>query len=591
MAQAISNKVLVQYQKYSWMICDYTITGSTLRFSLSYYFEGGDAQLDNAWLKVGNTTVWSWNGRIHNYNEADRYRGNYTITLATNRTATISGSQTVKFGITKYQNVAVQGEFTATGGSAPSGLSVTNISSTWNTVTATYSVGSWGGMSASYSAARLFGASGDARLENQFNGQSSYTTTITNNSVKLDGGITIKGCGNYRLDLYASNSVGSANTSDATVYTPPSPSHVLYTDPGGEGTKNYAMVFTGDVDNNSTSYDAGSLTRYVRYKIGNGSWVVVENNTNKALNALSSFTVSVPAGESATIEGYMTYHGKQSSVTTVTVTNSNAPVALYGSVDGTAHRIVKLYGSVNGHAKEIRNLYGSVNGNSRKIFTRTEVIYGKVVYYTDDTYTTTATAYLQASDWTGLCALNGEDDNYTVNGIQFPAKRLKEFEYGKYCPDYTPFSFLAYATHLDTVSDIPSWVTDIGANYMQHCEIYNKPVLIPASVTNISINFMDSCMSLNSNVTMLGTNTVVAAGFLNKMRDMTAVVTINSPADNFTNNFLWPSLSSIDGNSPAYTTGIIVRCPTHADTEAFMQKFPNENGGLIACHRKLIAGN
>ena len=57
MSQAISNKVLVQSSKYCWMICDYTMSGTTLNYSLSFYFEGGCAQLDNAWIKVGSTIV------------------------------------------------------------------------------------------------------------------------------------------------------------------------------------------------------------------------------------------------------------------------------------------------------------------------------------------------------------------------------------------------------------------------------------------------------------------------------------------------------------------------------------------------------
>lgn len=590
MAQAISNKVLVQSAKYCWMICDYSISGSTLSYSISFYYEGGCAQLDNAWIKVGGTDVWRNSGRVHNY-DGNPYQSPHTVQIHSG-TATISGSKQVTFGVTKYQNVAVSGSFTVTGGSAPSNLSVTDLSTTWNTVTGTYSVGNWGGLSAGYMAARVFGSTGTARLENQFNGQSTVTTTVTNSSVPLDGGITIKGCGTYKVDLYASNSAGANNTSDVTVYTPPAPSQFTYTDPGGSGTKTYSIVFSGVAANNNTTYDSASLTRYVRYKTNEDDWTVVEADVVKAIDATTVFTVSVPAGGSATVEGWMTYYGQKSEVVSIALTNDNPTCALYGSVDDSARRIVKIYGSVNGQRKKMKSFYGAVNNTRKKIFESFEVVYGKVVYYTDDTYTTTAVAYLQKSDCdAGLVALTSEDDMYQVNGVQFPAKRLKEFTYGKFWPNYTPWMFLAYATHLDTINDIPASVANIRGNYMQHCEIYNHPVVIPPTVKTIGINFLDSCFSLNSPVTLQGTDTVVSGGFLNKMRDMVSTVTINSPADNFTNTFVYPSLSSVDENSPAYTTGITVKCPTSAATQAFLTKFPNEDGGLLKCHRKLIAGN
>ena len=273
-----------------------------------------------------------------------------------------SSCSSTYWDVTKYWTI-----YFDQSGSAPSNLSVSNLSSTWNSVTGTYTVGNWGGLGASYMAARVFGATGSARLENQFNGQSTVTTTVANSSVPLDGGITIKGCGTYKVDLYASNSAGADNTNDITFYTPPAPGQFSYTDPGGSGTKVFPVEFTGVVANNNTDYDPAELTRSVRYQIDDGAWTWVTQAVT-ALDAVTSFNVSVPAGSTATIEGWMNYQGLPSETSTITLANNNLPSVLYGSVNGQSKEIKKLYGSVGGQTKEIKKLYASVGGVTKKIF-------------------------------------------------------------------------------------------------------------------------------------------------------------------------------------------------------------------------------
>ena len=610
MAQAITNKVIVENYKYAWLICDYTMSGSTMSYTLTYHWEGGDAQLDNGWLKVGGVYAWQNTGRLHNYVEANRYRGPFDLVIHTG-TATVNGDQLVEFGITKYKNVAQYGKFQASGGSAPTGGYITYNSCTWDSVDTTSGVTGWGGLQGKIEGIVVTGSSNGAVSSVTPSNWTTYgrrvartgtlpLSTLSHEFVitddtttqTFDSPISIKGLLHYKLGYYNWNDVGVSQGLDNTVrYLPPAPSQFLYTDPGGVSAKTYPVVFTGVEANNHTTYDTANLKRSIRYKIDSGAWNYVANNVTATLVAQTAFNVTLTPGQTATIEGWQTYHGMDSEVSTLEITNDNTPVALYGSVNGEAHYIVKLYGSVNGQRKEIKKLYGSADGVARKIFEPVDNPYGKVVYYTDDTYTTTATAYLERTDWQFGLVANNEDGTYSVGGVSFPAKQLKEFEYGVYTPNYTPTMFLAYATHLDTISDIPSWIKTVGENYMQHCERYNGTVIIPASVQTIGLNFMDACMSLNSPVYLLGSNTTVYPGFLNKMRDMVDTVTINSPAANFTNNFLWPSFSSIDGVSPAYTTGITIKCPDSAATQAMLAKFPNESGGLIACHRKLIAGN
>lgn len=268
--------------------------------------------------------------------------------------------------------VSVAGSFTTDGispaGDPPSDLSVTNLSQTWNSVTGTFSVGDWGTTAADYMAARVYGQSGTARLENQFNGQSSVTTTITNNSVPLDGGITLKGCGTYKVDLFAQNSIGAVNTDDITIYTPPAPSQFTYTDPGGAGAKVFPVEFTGSVLNNNSTYSLANLNRTIRYKIDNGAWVYIDNATSVAVDFVTAFSVSVPAGSVATIEGWMEYYNEKSEVSTITLANTNSASHLYGSANGVSAEIIHLYCPVEGATRKVRKLYASVGGVAKKVF-------------------------------------------------------------------------------------------------------------------------------------------------------------------------------------------------------------------------------
>ena len=113
MARAESQHVLNNGSYYAWLVCDYEMNGSTLEYNLWFHWDWGCAQLDNAWIKVGNTTIWSNGGRIHNYAAGDIAQ-NHSCAVHSG-SATITGTQTVTFGITKYQGVDLSGSFTVTG--------------------------------------------------------------------------------------------------------------------------------------------------------------------------------------------------------------------------------------------------------------------------------------------------------------------------------------------------------------------------------------------------------------------------------------------------------------------------------------------
>lgn len=258
--------------------------------------------------------------------------------------------------------------------SAPSGLYANNISATWNSVSGTVGLTSYGSGGTGYGLELIvltqpYTEGKPHRYSGVYDGSMSYTTTVDNNSTAAQAGsITIKGCGLYYCGVFATNGAMATRYQAGSVYTKPAPSQFSYTDPGGTGSKTYPVTFVGDTVNNNTSYDTASLARTIRYKIDNGSWVYVDNETVALLDYVTSFNVTVPAGSVATIEGWMTYHGGQSEVRTITLANTNAPVHLYGSVNNASEEVVHLYGSVNGRAKKIKKLYASVGGVAKKVF-------------------------------------------------------------------------------------------------------------------------------------------------------------------------------------------------------------------------------
>lgn len=273
-------------------------------------------------------------------------------------------------------------------GSAPTGGNAVLKSSTWNSVTADVSVANWGGLAGIFEGIVVTGTTNgavanidssnwdsSARYSTRSNasGTSDLSATVlvssSNYTIKFDNPIDLQGLTHYKLAYWHSNQAGNTHGIENTVrYLPPSPSKLTYTDPGGEGSKTYPITFTGDTENNHSVYDTANLTRTVRYKIGDATdWTYVAQDQQALIGASTTFTVRVPGSQSAVIEGWMTYHGMQSEVKTVTIFNGNAPSRMSGSVDGHSKLMYKAYGSVNGVSKEMVKTYGSVDGVSRAI--------------------------------------------------------------------------------------------------------------------------------------------------------------------------------------------------------------------------------
>lgn len=314
---------------------------------------------------------------------------NCTVTGVPASTATYSVTASLSAGSTASGSAAWTLNFSSSGLPPERGAGYITLDGMgWNYIDATSSVANWGSQPGYLEAIALTGSSaadfntinsgnwtskGRVVWQKQTSALSSqFHMTMGTERLQLDSPLAIMGMRHFYLVHYAFNDYGSdAGYCDWQVkYMPPAPSQFSYTDPGGSGTKTYPITFVGDTDvsHNSSFYDAQSLTRTVRYKIDGGAWTYIDNGTVAALNFVTSFNVAIPAGSSATIEGWMTYHGSQSEVSTITISNTNANVALYGSVNGQTKTLGPVYASVNGRAKKLIKIYASVGGVTKKVY-------------------------------------------------------------------------------------------------------------------------------------------------------------------------------------------------------------------------------
>lgn len=364
------------------------VDGSTVRGYAYFEYDNSSTGTNRSCrIRIGARSGYSFNVMFRDITVAGTNYG--TVSGVTQNSGTIwsgsiAGGRNVTaswtnpwYAGTKYPSIT---GYLPVGGTAPSGVSVTFNYATWNSVNITSSVSSWGtGYSSTPNLEQIVvdsSANSDnwtskgCQTKQNATTATSSTQSVTNaNSVAHSGGLPIIGMTPFKIAAWASTNIGSAGTFRTTThYTPPAPGQFSYTDPGGSGTKIYAVEFTGVFANNYASYTAADLTRTVRYSIDGGAWVYEANDAVTALDAVTSFNISVPAGSTAVIEGWMEYKGGVGETATISLINSNNPAVLYGSVNGESKEIKKLYGSVNGQTKEIKKLYASVGGVTKKIF-------------------------------------------------------------------------------------------------------------------------------------------------------------------------------------------------------------------------------
>ena len=351
MSQAISNKVLVDTTNYCWMICDYTVSGTTLNYTLSFYYEKGCAQLDNAWIRLGSNIQWQDAGRIHNYEGV--LSSPHTVAIHSGSFGISSGSNTITFGITKYNGVDVQGLFQVSGATPPTGKTVSVDSYTDTSVTLDVSITSWGDpvpATGKYieGALCLYNTySGNPRRWQKEDDVTEAFITVDNNSyTDPNAPLTIQGNTKYFYGSYATNTYAGTGSTAGTVVTLPA----YITGVTVNDLTHHNIEFTVLHDAEGSEYTVSD-----EYSFDQVTWTPF----------FDSITVIVPTDR--TVYFRRTSTAGVTPVYSVYVEPSVLGLA-YGSVNNESKEIKKWYGSVNNQSKKIVKTYGSLNGLSKLIY-------------------------------------------------------------------------------------------------------------------------------------------------------------------------------------------------------------------------------
>lgn len=350
MAQAISNKVLVDTTNYCWMVCDYTVTGMTLDYTLTFHYDKGCAQLDGAYIRDNGTDIWANAGRVHSFEGSLTY--SHDVAIHSGSATLGAGNHTITFGITKYNGVALAGSFNVTGGSAPTGLQVSVDSYTDTSATFDASITSWGSPVAAtgkYLEAAIL--TGNTYMQNPRRWNVEYDETeafipVDNSSYTGTPALTIQGNTQYYYGMYANNGTLFTSTVPGTFVTKPA----YITGVTAVDLHHHNIECTVLHDQEGSQYTVTD-----EYSFDEVNWTPF----------FDTITIVVPSAR--------TIYFRRSSTAGITPTYSiyvePTPLGIaYGSVNNQSEEIVKWYGSVNNQSKKIVKMYGSKNGLSKMIY-------------------------------------------------------------------------------------------------------------------------------------------------------------------------------------------------------------------------------
>lgn len=274
------------------------------------------------------------------------------------------------------------------GGTPPTGGYITYNSCTHNSVNVTTGVADWGSDGGELQAIVVTGSTNGyadpvtssnwtlagrrvLRVPNIPTSTLSVTVDVSDSSttLSLDSPLSIKGMLHYKVAYWNGNSAGLLSGLDETQRRlPPAPSQFSYGAPTGSSDLTYQVSFAGNAADNHTTYVRAQLNRTIRYKIGSGNWTYIDNATTAEVDFVTSFSVTVPAGQVATVEGWQTYFGMDSEVSRITLSNTNAQAYLYGSVNNATKKLGPVYASVNGRTKKLKKIYASAGGVTKKVY-------------------------------------------------------------------------------------------------------------------------------------------------------------------------------------------------------------------------------
>lgn len=260
---------------------------------------------------------------------------------------------------------------------SPSGLSVTLVLTTYNTITGTATVSTYGNPNDANGRYVEFGIVepsattyfSDRRYKSAYR-TNSATLTLTNLSDTTNAGFgDIVGMRPFKIACYANNTITENSIVDSTVYyTPPATGSLSYEATGSNNV--YNVSYQTSTANNYSDYNASQYSAYLEYReAGVGEWQQLAQSTTLGANLTGSITI-LPQ-QAVEVRGYQIYLGLQSVVSKVVISNTNPATRCYGSVGRVAQGISQLYCSVNGSTTKVKKLYASVNGVATLIHQQT----------------------------------------------------------------------------------------------------------------------------------------------------------------------------------------------------------------------------
>ena len=237
----------------------------------------------------------------------------------------------------------------------PSGLAISNITPTTNSVSATVSVTSWNGgdESTRYRSLSLCTAQNTTQRKYAKDMGSTLSSTIPIDNTTPDSSgtaFTITANSRYYVTMYAYGSSGLGNSNYTQVVTlPPIPTITFASSTSDSATFNYSVVANG-----------GFYNQLLQYSLDNGATWTTAKTITSGSGSSGTFTIT------GLTNG--TYNMKIRSSTTAGNTPGAAlsftvgSLSALGSVGGNATQITSALCSVNGVATPITGVLMSVNG-------------------------------------------------------------------------------------------------------------------------------------------------------------------------------------------------------------------------------------
>lgn len=311
-----------------------------------------------------------------------------TTSYALNNTSLTVGSTATSANISWSSSDNYSGSFTITfpsGSTKPSGLSVKYNSCTWNSISITSSVTSWGtGYTGTPNLEQIviqssatgsnWTSTGRSVKQNATSSLSStQSVSNTNKTFDLSGGINIRGCTSFKVGAWASTSAGDggSNAFDNTVrYTPPAPLQTLSKASESYAGNNKSNVTVSVTGGNSTNNNNVSVSTQYRYSTNGGSsWTAwAQAGTGTPWTAKTA-TFQVPCNTSIKVEARQVYQSQASEVKSLTFTSMKTPARLYVPVSSKSKLARKAYIGINGQSEKVLKIYKGVNGQSKLVYT------------------------------------------------------------------------------------------------------------------------------------------------------------------------------------------------------------------------------